>query len=79
MEVHQIKTDSPPNFTVVGGTVAWPAKFLDLNPIENLWNLVKRKMDNHKPSSKAELLDFFFRQESPNSNVKEWWRACQNA
>uniref|UniRef100_A0AAY5L5H5 Tc1-like transposase DDE domain-containing protein n=1 Tax=Esox lucius TaxID=8010 RepID=A0AAY5L5H5_ESOLU len=46
MEDHQIKT------------LSWPAQSPDLNPIENLWNLMKRKMDGHKPSNKAELLEF---------------------
>lgn len=30
----------------------------NLNPIENLWNVIKRKMDDHKTSNKAELLEF---------------------
>ncbi|KAJ8388227.1 hypothetical protein AAFF_G00135980 [Aldrovandia affinis] len=46
MEDHQIKT------------LSWPAQSPDLNPIENLWNVIKRKMDGHKPSNKAELLEF---------------------
>ncbi len=39
-------------------TLSWSAQSPDLNPIENLWNVIKRKMDGHKPSSKAELLEF---------------------
>ena len=46
MEDHQIKT------------LSWPAQSPDLNPIENLWNVIKRKMEGHKPSNKAELLEF---------------------
>ena len=38
--------------------LSWPAQFPDLNPIKNLWNVIKRKMDGHKPSNKAELLEF---------------------
>jgi len=38
----------------------------DLSPIENIWNVVKRKTDGHKPSNEAESLD---------SKVKDWWRA----
>ena len=34
-------------------TLSWPAQTPDLNPIENLWNVIKRKMDGHKPSNKA--------------------------
>uniref|UniRef100_A0AAY5K3T2 Tc1-like transposase DDE domain-containing protein n=1 Tax=Esox lucius TaxID=8010 RepID=A0AAY5K3T2_ESOLU len=37
MEDHQIKT------------LSWPAQSPDLNLIENLWNLIKRNMDGHKP------------------------------
>ncbi|XP_069000384.1 uncharacterized protein [Embiotoca jacksoni] len=39
-------------------TLSWPAQSPDLNPIENLWNVIKRKMDGHKPSNKTELLEF---------------------
>ncbi|KAK1792088.1 hypothetical protein P4O66_001866 [Electrophorus voltai] len=46
MRDHQIKT------------LSWPAQSPDLNPIENLWNVIKRKMDGHKPSNKAEFLEF---------------------
>jgi transposase len=46
MEDHQIKT------------LAWPAQSPDLNPTENLWNVIKRKTDGHKQSNKAELLEF---------------------
>ena len=39
-------------------TLSCPAQSPDLNPIENLWNVTKRKMYRHKPSNKAELLEF---------------------
>ncbi|XP_054466065.1 phosphatidylinositol 4-phosphate 5-kinase-like protein 1 [Anoplopoma fimbria] len=39
-------------------TLSWPAQSPDLNPIENLYNVIKRKMDGHKPSNEAELLEF---------------------
>ncbi len=34
----------------------------DLNPIENLWNAIKRKMDGHKPSNKTRLLEFLLQE-----------------
>ncbi|KAK1801152.1 hypothetical protein P4O66_022856 [Electrophorus voltai] len=34
----------------------------------NLWNVIKRKMDGHKPSNKAELLEFL---------CQEWCKVIQ--
>ncbi|CAJ0966777.1 unnamed protein product [Ranitomeya imitator] len=41
-------------------TLSWAAQSPDLNTIENLWNVIKRKMDSHKPSNKEQLLTFLY-------------------
>ncbi len=41
----------------------WPANLPDLNPIKNLWGIVKRKMRNKRPKNADE----------PKATVKETW------
>ncbi len=45
------------------GVLDWPANSPDLNPIENIWGIVKRKMRDTRPNNADEL----------KPTVKETW------
>ncbi len=45
------------------GVPDWPANSPDLNPIKNLWDIIKRKMRNKRPKNADEL----------KATVKETW------
>ena len=35
----------------------WPGQSPDINPIENLWNIMKRLVNNLKPTSRIKLIE----------------------
>ncbi|CAJ0937487.1 unnamed protein product [Ranitomeya imitator] len=44
-------------------TLSRAAQYPDLDPVENLWNVIKRMTDSHKPSNKEELLTFLYQKQ----------------
>ena len=43
--------------------LTWPSSSPDINPIENLWAIVKNKVNKRKPKNLKELKDIF---------IEEW-------
>ena len=50
-------------FRNVPKVIDWPSNSPDLNPIENLWNIVKRNVEKRMPKNCDELTEFM---------VEEW-------
>jgi hypothetical protein len=47
----------------------WPSNSPDLNPIENLWSIIKRRVEKRKPKNLKEL-DTFLHEEWHNIDIQ---------
>lgn len=50
-------------------TLSWPGNSPDLNPIENCWQVVGRKLAQHKPVNKTSLREAIIRVWNHELNV----------
>jgi len=41
--------------------IDWPSNSLDVNPVENLWAIIKRRIEKRKPENLEQLNTFFTR------------------
>ena len=46
----------------------WPSNSPDANPIENIWSIVKRKVEKRKPKNTDEL-ELFLAEEFKNTDI----------
>ena len=42
----------------VANVIDWPSNSLDANPVENLWSIIKRRVEKRKPTNLEELNKF---------------------
>ena len=49
----------------------WPGNSSDLNPIENLWFLLKKKINALKPTTKRELIEDLIHVWNHDDEIKE--------
>ncbi len=52
---HTAKVPNAGSMTMVLLVLDWPANSPDLNPVENLWGIVKRKMRDTRPNNADDL------------------------
>ncbi len=58
------------------GVLDWPANSLDLNPIENLWDIIKRKIRNKRPKHANESWKCKWMLPYHLSNATNWSPPC---
>lgn len=60
-------------------TMTWPSNSPDLNPIENLWGIVKKNVEKRMPKNRDELMQFMNEewQNIPESVIKELIRSMR--
>src|SRR5438477_42716 len=54
--------------TNVSEVIDWPSNSPDLNPIENLWGIVKRSVEKRQPKNHKELVSFMIEEWASISN-----------